>query len=94
MKSFITISNAIFAVFAFCLVAWCCGHEDIDVAPMEKTEKEALYSAVQGFVGNWWNGSGLYPDPCGWTPIQVLFYFFEEPQVSIDLSISCHYIYL
>ncbi|KAL0000243.1 hypothetical protein SO802_019845 [Lithocarpus litseifolius] len=70
MKSFITISNAIFAVFIFCLVAWCCGHEDIDVAPMEKTEKEALYSAVQGFVGNWWNGSGLYPDPCGWTPIQ------------------------
>ncbi|KAG0479327.1 hypothetical protein HPP92_010185 [Vanilla planifolia] len=24
----------------------------------------------QGFVGDWWNGSGLYPDPCGWTPIQ------------------------
>ncbi|KAM4085034.1 hypothetical protein ACB094_08G178400 [Castanea mollissima] len=70
MKSFITISNAIFAVFIFCLVAWCCGHENIDVAPMEKTEKEALYSAVQGFVGNWWNGSALYPDPCGWTPIQ------------------------
>ncbi|KAI3778882.1 hypothetical protein L2E82_08271 [Cichorium intybus] len=39
-------------------------------APMAKTEQEALYSAIQGFVGNWWNGSDLYPDPCGWTPIQ------------------------
>jgi hypothetical protein len=73
MKSFITINNAISPVFIFCLVAWCLGEADVDVAPMEKTEKEALYSAVQGFVGNWWNGSGLYPDPCGWTPIQVLF---------------------
>uniref|UniRef100_A0A2N9J7R0 Leucine-rich repeat-containing N-terminal plant-type domain-containing protein n=1 Tax=Fagus sylvatica TaxID=28930 RepID=A0A2N9J7R0_FAGSY len=70
MKSFIAISNVIFGVFIFCLVAWCCGQADIDVAPMEKTEKEALYSAVQGFVGDWWNGTGLYPDPCGWTPIQ------------------------
>ncbi|XP_024989906.1 piriformospora indica-insensitive protein 2-like [Cynara cardunculus var. scolymus] len=39
-------------------------------APMVKTEQEALYSAIQGFVGQWWNGSYLYPDPCGWTPIQ------------------------
>ncbi|KAJ0449366.1 putative leucine-rich repeat domain superfamily [Helianthus annuus] len=39
-------------------------------APMVKTEQEALYSAIQGFVGKWWNGSDLYPDPCGWTPIQ------------------------
>ncbi|KAK1374557.1 Piriformospora indica-insensitive protein 2 [Heracleum sosnowskyi] len=37
---------------------------------MEKREKEALYSAIQGFVGKGWNGSDLYPDPCGWTPIQ------------------------
>ncbi|XP_062159819.1 piriformospora indica-insensitive protein 2-like [Alnus glutinosa] len=70
MKSFITINNAISPVFIFCLVAWCLGEADVHVAPMEKTEKEALYSAVQGFVGNWWNGSGLFPDPCGWTPIQ------------------------
>lgn len=39
---------------------------------MEKTEKAALYSTVQGFVGDSWNGSYLFPDPCGWTPIQVL----------------------
>ncbi|KAG7942727.1 hypothetical protein I3843_15G001600 [Carya illinoinensis] len=70
MKSFTTISSVIFAVFIFCLAAWCCGEADEDVAPMEKTEKEALYSTIQGFVGNWWNGSALYPDPCGWTPIQ------------------------
>ncbi|PKA53853.1 Piriformospora indica-insensitive protein 2 [Apostasia shenzhenica] len=40
------------------------------MAPMEKTEQETLYAAIQGFVGPWWNGSELYPDPCGWTPIQ------------------------
>lgn len=48
------------------------GQLEIDMAPMEKQEKDALYSTIQGFVGNWWNGSDLYPDPCGWTPIQVL----------------------
>lgn len=50
----------------------CSGQTDTSVAPMEKKEQEALYSAIQGFVGKWWNGSDLYPDPCGWTPIQVL----------------------
>ncbi|KAA8542313.1 hypothetical protein F0562_023551 [Nyssa sinensis] len=44
-----------------------------NLAPMEKKEQEALYSAIQGFVGKWWNGSDLYPDPCGWTPIQGVF---------------------
>lgn len=50
-----------------------CNGEDGDSigAPMEKSEQEALYSAIQGFVGKWWNGSDLFPDPCGWTPIQV-----------------------
>ncbi|XP_061339295.1 piriformospora indica-insensitive protein 2-like [Gastrolobium bilobum] len=37
---------------------------------MEKIEQDALYSTIQGFVGDGWNGSDLYPDPCGWTPIQ------------------------
>ncbi|KAI4324622.1 hypothetical protein MLD38_030093 [Melastoma candidum] len=40
------------------------------VAPMEWKEKESLYAAIQGLVGSSWNGSDLYPDPCGWTPIQ------------------------
>ncbi|XP_059435644.1 piriformospora indica-insensitive protein 2-like [Corylus avellana] len=44
--------------------------EDPSVAAMKKEEQEALYSAIQGFVGDSWNGSDLYPDPCGWTPIQ------------------------
>ncbi|ONK69717.1 uncharacterized protein A4U43_C05F25990 [Asparagus officinalis] len=43
---------------------------DDQAAPMEKTEQQALYLMIQGFVGRSWNGSGLYPDPCGWTPIQ------------------------
>lgn len=41
-------------------------------APMDKAEQEALYAVIQDLVGNWWNGSDLYPDPCGWTQIQVL----------------------
>ncbi|KAJ0048406.1 hypothetical protein Pint_16389 [Pistacia integerrima] len=63
---------AIFLVFLF--VGWfvilCGGQEDQDVAPMETKEKERLYLAIQGFIGKQWNGSDLYPDPCGWTPIQ------------------------
>lgn len=50
------------------------GVADASISPMEKHEKEALYSAIQGFVGNEWNGSFLYPDPCGWTTIQVLIF--------------------
>lgn len=72
MKFLTSINLVVFAIFIIFLVGWCFGEEDIDVAPMEKTEKEALYSAIQGFVGSGWNGSDLYPDPCGWTPIQVL----------------------
>ncbi|KAJ4835171.1 hypothetical protein Tsubulata_033841 [Turnera subulata] len=57
-----------------CLSVWCSGQvtetDNIDASPMEEAEQAALYSAIQGFVGNWWNGSDLYPDPCGWTPIQ------------------------
>ncbi|CAI8604176.1 unnamed protein product [Vicia faba] len=50
----------------------CYGQEEpsSDVTPMEKQELEALYSTIQGFVGDSWNGSSLYPDPCGWSPIQ------------------------
>ncbi|XP_025015357.2 piriformospora indica-insensitive protein 2-like isoform X1 [Ricinus communis] len=43
---------------------------DSSISPMEKEEQEMLYSAIQGFVGESWNGSDLYPDPCGWTPVQ------------------------
>ncbi|KAL1206198.1 Piriformospora indica-insensitive protein 2 [Cardamine amara subsp. amara] len=66
----------IHSVFFLCLTfRWCFAGESSpevtdDGAPMVKTEQEALYSAIQGFVGDSWNGSDLYPDPCGWTPIQ------------------------
>ncbi|XP_059453948.1 piriformospora indica-insensitive protein 2-like [Corylus avellana] len=60
-----------------CVIVWlfvlCKGQEDMmssSIGPMKKQEQEALFSAIQGFVGNSWNGSDLYPDPCGWTPIQ------------------------
>ncbi|KAJ8631122.1 hypothetical protein MRB53_024445 [Persea americana] len=43
---------------------------DTSVSPMLATEREALYSLIQAFAGNSFNGSELYPDPCGWTPIQ------------------------
>ncbi|KAK7268359.1 hypothetical protein RIF29_21057 [Crotalaria pallida] len=70
MKSIRAISHVIFVVFFLSLGAWCYGQVEFDVAPMEKAEQQALYSTIQGFVGNSWNGSDLYPDPCGWTPIQ------------------------
>ncbi|GMI99954.1 hypothetical protein like AT1G68780 [Hibiscus trionum] len=71
-------NHFVLAVCILCLGVWCCGQADNTeasasasaAAPMEKAEQAALYSAIQGFVGNWWNGSDLYPDPCGWTPIQ------------------------
>jgi hypothetical protein len=58
----------------------CYGQEEENpssdvITPMEKTELNSLYSAIQGFVGNSWNGSDLYPDPCGWSPIQVHLFF-------------------
>ncbi|KAI4302582.1 hypothetical protein MLD38_038308 [Melastoma candidum] len=44
--------------------------EELVGALMEWNERETLYSAIRGFVGSSWNGSDLYPEPCGWTPIQ------------------------
>lgn len=58
-------------IFRLCVTGESSPEVTDDGAPMEKTEQEALYSAIQGFVGDSWNGSDLYPDPCGWTPIQV-----------------------
>ncbi|KAL1828882.1 hypothetical protein ACET3Z_007294 [Daucus carota] len=73
MKNLKKTSYALFiAIFVLykSSVSWCNGQEtETEGAAMEKREKEALYSAIQGFVGQGWNGSDLYPDPCGWTPI-------------------------
>ncbi|KAL5723522.1 hypothetical protein ACHQM5_006914 [Ranunculus cassubicifolius] len=52
------------------MTAFCMSEPDSSLSLMEATEKTTLYSAIQGFVGSWWNGSELFPDPCGWTPIQ------------------------
>lgn len=87
MKILTTIGSGSLIFFILCSVVGCTGEGDSDVAPMEKMEKEALYSTIQGFVGTWWNGSDLYPDPCGWTPIQVPnlpFIYF--------LNVTNHYI--
>ncbi|KAL8157425.1 hypothetical protein AgCh_002210 [Apium graveolens] len=74
MKNIKKTSCALFiAIFVLHVsgISWCTGQEtETEGGPMEKREKEALYSAIQGFVGKGWNGSDLYPDPCGWTPIQ------------------------
>ncbi|KAI3991797.1 hypothetical protein MKX01_038195 [Papaver californicum] len=72
MKRHLMKKQSLIVVFLLLLVlnVSCSGQTESTVAPMEKTEKEALYSTIQGFLGNWWNGSDLYPDPCGWTPIQ------------------------
>ncbi|CAL9054579.1 unnamed protein product [Musa banksii] len=52
------------------LIFQALSQPESSIAPMEKTEQEALYMVIQGFVGQRWNGSDLYPDPCGWTQIQ------------------------
>ncbi|KAK6931445.1 Leucine-rich repeat [Dillenia turbinata] len=72
MKSLVMTRQIYFILLLLlCLDVCCMDYEaNEDSAPMLKTEKIALYSAIQGFVGDWWNGSDLYPDPCGWTPIQ------------------------
>jgi len=75
MRNFKAFGHAIIALFIISLSARCHGQVELDMAPMEKAERDALFSTIQGFVGNWWNGSDLYPDPCGWTPIMVLFSF-------------------
>ena len=66
----------------------CKGQEDTSIGPMEKNEQEALYAAIQGFVGKSWNGSDLYPDPCGWTPIQVQINPKHINSLSLSLSLS------
>ncbi|KAL8121055.1 uncharacterized protein LOC141661683 [Apium graveolens] len=69
IKSRVTCMALVFILYLS--VEYCNGEKDVTVgAIMEKREKEALYLAIQGFVGKWWNGSELFPDPCGWTPIQ------------------------
>ncbi|XP_042500699.1 piriformospora indica-insensitive protein 2-like [Macadamia integrifolia] len=81
MKRFTINVGALSLLFLLLVLKVSClgGEEETSVALMEKTEQEALYSAIQGFVGSWWNGSELYPDPCGWTPIQgVSCDFFDS----------------
>lgn len=73
MKRFRKPSWTILSLLLLVLVVWCNGEGEEEAAlgaPMVKTERDALFSTIQGFVGDWWNGSDLYPDPCGWTPIQ------------------------
>lgn len=64
--------------FSWIVLVWfllfsapCIAQDESVGAPMKRDEQVALYSTIQDFVGKWWNGSDLYPDPCGWTPIQV-----------------------
>ncbi|KAL8258134.1 hypothetical protein R6Q59_030175 [Mikania micrantha] len=68
--------SVVIMMLSLSLIGMCINGEDGEYegvdggAPMVETEQEAVYSAIQGFVGTGWNGSDLYPDPCGWTPIQ------------------------
>lgn len=71
------VLHGLLALFFSAPLHGCSGQADDDAlapaatAPMDEKEKRALFTAIEGFVGNGWNGSGLYPDPCGWSPIQV-----------------------
>ncbi|CAN1314367.1 Piriformospora indica-insensitive protein 2 [Linum perenne] len=97
MKRVFSVSHSILVIcILLYLTTWCNTQEASDSsstsndgAPMESGEKAALFAVVQGFVGNWWNGSDLYPDPCGWTPIQgVSCDIFNGLWYVTDLSIG------
>ncbi|KAF9626068.1 hypothetical protein IFM89_030736 [Coptis chinensis] len=91
------------ALFLTCILSlflnvFCMSESETNLSLMEKSEKEALYSVIQGFVGKWWNGSELYPDPCGWTPIQGVscdlfdgFWYVTDLNVGLiqDNSLRC-----
>ncbi|XP_071716703.1 piriformospora indica-insensitive protein 2-like [Rutidosis leptorrhynchoides] len=96
--------NGVFMIVMVGSIVMCINGETDEyegvegIAPMVKTEQDALYSAIQGFVGTWWNGSDLYPDPCGWTPIQgvscdIIDGFWYVTTLNIgsihDNSLSC-----
>ncbi|KAL0408813.1 UNVERIFIED_CONTAM: Piriformospora indica-insensitive protein 2 [Sesamum radiatum] len=98
MKKIKSLSFSILFVSVVYLSVWCSGEDESVAAPMKRTEVESLYSAVQAFVGKWWNGSDLYPDPCGWTPIQGVscdlfdgFWYVTELRFGPlhDNSLSC-----
>lgn len=74
MKNFSSqIHIRVFLLVVFVVVGpyilYSSQEKDILTAPMEEKEQKALYYAIEGFVEKWWNGSDLYPDPCGWTPV-------------------------
>lgn len=63
-------------VSSYCVFMLCsgfesrCAQEITAPAPMLESEKEALFSVLGSLVGSDSNVSGIYPDPCGTTPIQ------------------------
>jgi hypothetical protein len=63
------------------------GSASAATAPMEEAERRALFAALQSFVGKGWNGSALYPDPCGWSPIQVRAGRGGSPDLQIKSSL-------
>ncbi|KAJ0721376.1 putative leucine-rich repeat domain superfamily [Helianthus annuus] len=88
-------ANGVVVIVMLSLIGMCVNGEEGEYegveggAPMVKTEQDALYSAIQGFVGAGWNGSDLYPDPCGWTPIQgVSCDIFDGYWYVTDLNIG------
>ncbi|CAN4124728.1 unnamed protein product [Withania somnifera] len=99
MRGFKNLTFCVLVIF--CILhfgVWCNGDTESMAAPMEKNEINSLYSAIQGFVGKLWNGSDLYPDPCGWTPIQGVscdlfdgFWYVTELNIGPihDNSLSC-----
>ncbi|CAA7039263.1 unnamed protein product [Microthlaspi erraticum] len=84
-----------YSLLLLSLLFRCTGDEslpevtDSENSPMDKREREALYTAIQGFVGDSWNGSDLYPDPCGWSPIQgVSCDIYNDLWYVTDLSLG------
>lgn len=62
--------NVNYLLLVVLLLSDALAETDTSVSPMLATEREALYSLMRALIGSEFNVSELYPDPCGWTPIQ------------------------
>ncbi|KAG9450067.1 hypothetical protein H6P81_010032 [Aristolochia fimbriata] len=72
MRKFVSLRSLLLLLpFLLCLFARAeADTTSTTTSPMDERELDALYATIRSLVGKWFNGTELYPDPCGWTPIQ------------------------
>ncbi|CAJ1931201.1 unnamed protein product [Sphenostylis stenocarpa] len=55
MRNFKAFSHAVIALFIISLGARCDGQVELDTVLMEKSERDALFSTIQGYELRNWN---------------------------------------